>query len=258
MAEQNVVYGDRGVAWVTGASSGIGRALCLALVDDGWTVVASARGEAALASLAAERTGRIVPLPLDISNKVAVSAAVAQIEAANGPVSLAVLCAGTYERDDPKAFDSAKLQRMMDLNVVGTAHCLEALLPPMLSRRAGRISVVSSVSGYTGLPGAAFYGATKAALINMCEALYPELERNGVKLSVVAPGFVETPLTAKNDFPMPFIVTAEEAARSILSGLKDDRFLISFPWKMALSMRLLSYLPYRLRFALTKRMLRKD
>ena len=120
-------------------------------------------------------------------------------------------------------------------------------LPAMIARRRGHIAVVASVSGYVGLPGAATDGATKAALNVMCEALYPELERHGVKITIVNPGFVDTPLTEKNDFPMPFLVSSEEAADTIAKGLAKGKFEIIFPWKMALAIRLLHALPHSLR-----------
>lgn len=250
--------GNGRVAWVTGASSGIGRSVCLLLARQGWHVVASARSADKLNALVAEAPLQIEAVPLDVVDLEAVKRAVGEIEQRHGGIALALFCAGTYQRDEPSRFDSTALGSMVELNIMGTARCIEAVLPGMLQRRSGQVSVVSSVSGYTGLPGAAFYGATKSALITLCEAMYPELKAKGVSISVVAPGFVETPLTDKNDFPMPFIVTADEAARAIVDGLEADRFLISFPWKMALSMRLLSRLPYRMRFALTKRMLRKE
>jgi len=145
---------------------------------------------------------------------------------------------------------------MFELNVLGTASCLEAVMPAMIARRRGHIAVVASVSGYVGLPGAATYGATKAALNVMCEALYPELERHGVKMTIINPGFVDTPLTKKNDFPMPFLVSSEEAADTIAKGLAKGKFEIIFPWKMALAIRFLHALPHALRFALTRKMLR--
>jgi short-subunit dehydrogenase len=175
-----------------------------------------------------------------------------------GEVDLVFLCAGTYTRDSATDFDSRLFKRMADVNLIGTAHCLEAVMAKMIGRRRGHIAVVSSVAGYRGLPGGAFYGATKAALTNLCEALYPELESQGVRLSLVSPGFVDTPLTRKNDFPMPFLVSVEEAASTIVDGLKSHRFETVFPWKMALSMKVLRILPHRLLFAITRRLLRKS
>lgn len=245
------------VAWVTGASSGIGRALCLKLAAEGYRVAASARGTEALQALEIEGKGGIKSFPLDVTDRDRVREMPERVAVELGPVSLAVFCAGSYKRDRPSAFDSGKLRAMMELNVMGTAHCLEAVIADMIAREGGQIGVVSSVAGYNGLPGAAFYGATKAALINMCEAMQPELKTKGIDLRIINPGFVATPLTAKNDFPMPFMITADEAAESIVAGLKSRRYEIIFPWKMALAISLLHALPQGLRFALTRRMLRK-
>ncbi|MGV8936595.1 MAG: SDR family NAD(P)-dependent oxidoreductase [Allorhizobium sp.] len=246
----------RKIAWITGASSGIGSALALRLCGDGWTVAVSARSGEALAALAREKPGAIHAFPLDITDRNFVFATLSEIEESLGPVDLAVFCAGTYARDYAQGFSSTVLADMVNLNIVGTAHCLDAVMARMIARGSGHIAVTASVTGYVGLPGGASYGATKAALNVLCEALYPELAAKGVALTVINPGFVDTPLTAKNDFPMPFIISSEEAADIIARGLSTKRFEIIFPWKMALAIRLLHALPHSMRFAITKRMLR--
>ncbi len=243
-------------AWITGSSSGIGRALAKRLVADGYQVAVSARNAGSLAELAAEHPGRIFAYPLDVTDHEAVRQVVDAVTAAHGPIDLAVFAAGSYTRDYAKDFSVERMRQMFDLNVMGTAHCLEAVMPGMIARKAGHIAVVASVTAYVGLPGAASYGATKAALNSLCEALHPELAQHGVTLSVVNPGFVATPLTEKNDFPMPFLVSSDEAADIIAKGLSQEKFEIIFPWKMALAIRLLHALPHRLRFALTRKMLR--
>ncbi|GEO85303.1 MULTISPECIES: SDR family NAD(P)-dependent oxidoreductase [Alphaproteobacteria] len=245
------------ISWITGASSGIGRALALRLARDGWTVAASARGNDELAALEAASCGRVISFPLDVTDKSAIDATVEAIERRLGDIDLAVFAAGTYFRDYAVDFDSERFHTMVELNLVGTARCLERVMPAMIARKGGQIAVVASISGYIGLPGAASYGATKAALNVMCEALYPELLSHGIKLSIVNPGFVDTPLTRKNDFPMPFLISAEVAADIIAQGLARGRFEIVFPWQMALAMKLLHTLPAGLRFRLTRRMLRE-
>ncbi len=248
----------RKVAWITGASSGIGRSLAIRMAQSGWRVAASARNAAALEKLAAVLPGIIHPYPLDVTDRKATGEALAAIEANLAPVSLAVFGAGTYRRETLTSFDAGEIGEIVALNIMGTVNCLQAAMPRMSARRSGQIAVMASVAGYTGLPGAAGYGATKAALINMCEALYPELERHGVRMTVINPGFVDTPLTQRNDFPMPFLISSEEAAGHILRGLDRGSFEIAFPWKMKVAMKLLQALPPRLRFALTRRMLRND
>ena len=173
-----------------------------------------------------------------------------------GRLDLAVLNAGTYGRDSAAQFDAVAFRATVEVNLMGSVHCLAALMPRMLAHGSGHIAVVSSVVGYVGLPGAAAYGASKAALINMCEALYPELAARNVRLSIINPGFVDTPLTQKNDFPMPFLISADAAVDQIMAGLRSRHFEIAFPRMMVLSMKLLAVLPARLRFAVTRRMIR--
>lgn len=249
-----------GTAWITGAGTGIGRALALALAARGMTVVASARTEADLASLAAEAAegpGRIIPVPLDVTNEAAVQAAVAHIETEAGPIALAILNAGTHSEVSAQKFDTVEFTRVINTNLMGAVYCLGALLPAMRARRSGRIAVVSSVAGYRGLPTSGAYSASKAALIALTEALKPELEGEGVEMTLINPGFVDTPLTRRNTFPMPFMIDTDEAVRSIIHGLERDRFEIVFPWQMSILMKLLGILPYAPFFAITRRMVRR-
>jgi short-subunit dehydrogenase len=244
-------------AWITGAGKGIGRALALALARDGWIVAASARSKSDLESLSREAEialGKIVAFPLDITNPIEITDTVAAIEAEVGRIDLAVLNAGTHIPIQAWTFDASAFRTLVETNLMGTVECLNALLPRFIERGDGRIGVVASVAGYRGLPTAAGYGATKAALINMCEALRPELESTGVTLQLFSPGFVDTPLARKNTFPMPFIVSAEDAAQAILKGLGKRRFEIAFPRRMAFVMKTLRILPDWLFFAITRRM----
>lgn len=248
-----------GTIWITGAGKGIGRALALKLAALGHAVAASARTEADLLSLAAEGAGlagRIVPVPLDILDEDATREAVARIGAEIGPISLAILNAGTHSEITAANFEMAAFRRVMETNLFGTAHCLSALLPVMRARRSGRIAVVSSVAGYRGLPTAGAYSASKAALIALCEAFKPELEGEGVEMILINPGFVDTPLTRRNTFPMPFLIEADDAADRIVRGLGSGRFEIVFPRRMAIAMKILGILPYWLFFPVTRRMVR--
>ncbi|WP_299397268.1 SDR family NAD(P)-dependent oxidoreductase [Pelagibius sp.] len=241
---------------ITGASLGLGRALALRCARAGWRVVASARGREQLESLAAEAaelSGEITPYPLDVTDAAAVAAAVQHVEAEIAPIGIAVLNAGTHRPMAAESFRAADVEGLLKLNVLGIANCLEALLPRMIARRQGRLALVASVAGYAGLPTAAGYGASKAAVINMAESLKPELDRLGVVLQVVNPGFVQTPLTDKNDFPMPFLMPADAAAEAFFRGLESQRFEIVFPRRFVYLMKLLKLLPYRLFFALTRR-----
>ncbi|MGU3575951.1 SDR family NAD(P)-dependent oxidoreductase [Brucellaceae bacterium C25G] len=244
------------VAWITGAGTGIGRAVAIKLAQAGWTVAISARTRSHLEEVAAHVPERIYPFAMDVTDENAVLNTFTAIKNQLGAVNLAMLSAGIYERDSAFDFDSTRFARTIDVNLLGTVRCMSALLPHMLELRSGRILVVASVAGYTGLPGAAAYGASKAALNNMCEALYPELSKHNVILSVVNPGFVDTPLTQQNDFPMPFLISEVRAAEHIIRAISSSRFEIAFPWKMVLATKLLALLPARLRFSITRKMVR--
>jgi len=246
----------RKLAWVTGAGTGIGREVARRLALDGWQVAVSARTAADLQSLAAEVPDAIKPFVLDVTDKDAVATVAKEIRDTLGPIELTVFSAGTYVPMSAKDFDVDGFTKTIAVNLLGTANCLAAVMPPMIARRSGHIAVVSSVSGFVGLPAAGAYGASKAALINLCEALQPDLARHGVTMTVINPGFVDTPLTKKNDFPMPFLIPVQQAGDDIIAGLKTGRFEIVFPWQMSLAMKTLALLPHRLLFAITKRMLR--
>ncbi|MDC9825792.1 SDR family NAD(P)-dependent oxidoreductase [Devosia sp. ZB163] len=244
----------RRLAWVTGAGSGIGRALAERLGQTGWRVAVSARTQADLDSLAVP--GVIYPFVLDVTDNAAVAATVAQITKEMGDIDLVVLGAGIYEPIMAQGFDRDAFARTLDVNVMGTVNCLNAIMPAMIGRRDGHIAVMASVAGFVGLPGASAYGASKAALNVMAEALEPDLERHNVRISIINPGFVDTPLTRKNDFPMPFLITTDAAVDAIMRGLERPRFEIIFPWQMAVAMKLLALLPHRLRLTITRRMVR--
>jgi NAD(P)-dependent dehydrogenase (short-subunit alcohol dehydrogenase family) len=243
-----------GVAWVTGASSGIGRATALELVRRGWTVVATARRQAELDALAAEPAsmGRIRAEAGDVTDAARMAAIVDGMASRHGPLALAFLNAGTYFQDKGD-FDAALVMRTFAVNVGGAAHCLEPVLRVMKARGKGQVAVNASVAGYGGLPRSVAYGPSKAALINMCASLRFAMAEAGINVQVVCPGFVGTPLTDQNDFPMPFLIPAEEAARRICDGFAKAGFEIAFPRRMALLLKALNLLPYRLYFPLVGR-----
>lgn len=243
------------VVWITGASSGIGRALALRLARDGATVAVSARSVEQLDRLArdAASCSRIISYPLDVTDRQGVAATVARIERELGPIQLVVLAAGTHHPVTADQFDAGELERLVGINLIGVANGLEPVMRSMIERGGGRIAIVSSVTGYRGLPTAAYYGATKAALINLAESLKFDLDRHGVRLQLIDPGFVKTPLTDKNPFPMPFLLSAESAAERIAEGLTSSRFEITFPKRFTWLLKLLRCLPYCLYFPLVAR-----
>lgn len=236
------------LVWITGASSGIGEALARRLARDGRTVAVSARNADALAGLARDGDGRIHAFPLDVTDAAACAAALDAIEAAHGPIDLAVLNAGTHRPTPLRDFTVEAVRGLVETNLMGVVNCLAPTLARMRRRRAGHVAVVASVAGYGGLPTASAYGATKAALINMTEALKPECDAAGIRLQLVCPGFVKTPLTDRNDFPMPFLMPVEKAVDRFVAGLASRRFEITFPAHFALMLKLLNALPYGLYF----------
>lgn len=239
--------------WITGASTGIGEALARRMAQSGAEVVVSARSVGRLAALADAGGGRIVPWPLDVTDRTAVQAAMQGIESQLGPIDIAVINAGTHQPVTAAEFTTDGLRQLMEVNLFGAAACLEAMMPRMIARRRGRIAVVASVAGYRGLPTSAYYGASKAALINLTESLKFDLDRVGVTMQLIDPGFVRTPLTDRNEFPMPFLISAEQAAERIARGLAGSGFEIAFPTRFTLLMKLLRLLPYRLYFPLVAR-----
>ena len=247
--------GTSGTAWVTGAGSGIGRALARRLAQTGWTVAASARTASDLDTLAAEVPGKITAFQLDVTDAAACAETARQIEAALGPVDLAVFNAGSYFPTTAEDFSVENFRRTVDVNLMGEVNCMGGVVPSMRARRAGHIVLMGSLTGLVGLPTAASYGATKAALNSIAQAFKPDFERFGITISVINPGFVKTPLTDKNRFPMPFLISVDAAVDHILRGIARRRFDISFPWQMSFLVRLLAALPDRAKFAITRRML---
>jgi NAD(P)-dependent dehydrogenase (short-subunit alcohol dehydrogenase family) len=227
--------------WLVGASSGIGRALALRLHRAGARVAVSARGAQGLQEFAATHPGSLV-LPLDVTDRQALRAAAAQVEAEWGGIDLVVYCAGHYKAMRATAFDLDDALRHAQVNYVGALHLLDAVLPVLLRQKAGHLSLVSSVSGYRGLPKALAYGPTKAALINLAESLWIDLTDHGIGVSVVCPGYVETPLTAQNDYRMPALISADEAAAQIDAGWRRGEFHMHFPKRFTSWLRLLKHL----------------
>lgn len=243
--------------WMTGASSGIGHAAALELARRGHEVVVSARSEDKLRSLAAEAEGTIHPMPLDVTDGAAVRQVVERIERERGEIDVAVLAAGTHQPVAAADFTAEGLRKVVEINLMGVANCLEPVMAAMIRRRRGRIAIVSSVAGYRGLPTSAYYGATKAALINMAESLRFDLVKRGVHLQLVDPGFVRTPLTDKNEFSMPFLMEPDDAARRLADGLESDRFEVTFPKRFTWILKALRCLPYALYFPVISRATRK-
>nr|WP_093810635.1 SDR family NAD(P)-dependent oxidoreductase [Stappia sp. ES.058] len=248
---------EDGVAWVTGASSGIGAALARKLAGEGWRVAVTARSDDDLRALAGEcddLTGEILVYPGDATDASRMAEIVAGIWADAGPIALAVLNAGVYLPVDGTKPGIEAFHTSFDVNLGGTVNCLAPLIDAMRGQGKGQIALVASVAGYGGLPTSAAYGATKAGLINMAEALKFDLDRIGVRIQIVSPGFVDTPATKDNPFPMPHLMNVEDAAGRLHKGLKRrGNFEITFPRRFTWQLKALQLLPYRWYFALLGR-----
>jgi len=254
--------------WITGASSGLGEALARLYASAGDQVCLSARSGEKLESLNASLAQPGLVFPCDVTDNFALTRTVEKMFEQVGELDIAILNAGTYAESPLAELNTDDARALFEVNFFSIVRSIELLVPhmsvprpghePRDGHRHGHIVVISSVAGDVGLPYAAIYSASKSALNRLCESLHPELEKQGIKISVVSPGFIETPLTAKNKFPMPFLISAPEAARAIKTGIANNRFEIRFPWSMSFIMRGLARLPKGLLMKITKRMLRKD
>lgn len=229
--------------WITGASSGIGRGLALALAAKGHRVVASARNAEALEALAAEAAGDIHALALDVTDVEQCRAAVAKIESDHGEIGCAVLNAGTHKPTPVDGFRAEDVRSLVDVNLMGVVNCVDPLLERFLARGKGQLALMASVAGYRGLPMAGGYCATKAAVIALAESLNCELEPKGIKVQVICPGFVRTPLTDLNEFPMPHLMEVEDAVARVVEGLNGSEFEIAFPRRFAWQLKMMQKLP---------------
>ncbi len=235
--------------WLIGASSGIGAALAQALLARGAQVAVSARREASLRE-AVKLSPQALVLPMDVQDDSAWQAAHAQILAKFGGLDLVIFCAARYKPErswDVTAHDAAET---LEVNLHSVYQGISKVLPSLLQQKRGGIAIVASVAGYIGLPNASVYGPSKAALINLAELLYCDLHRQGLNVYLINPGFVQTELTAKNDFFMPALQTPAQAAQAIVQGFEAGQFEIHFPRRFTYLLKLLRILPYRIRFAL--------
>ena len=238
--------------WLVGASTGIGAALARELAARGAQQVVSARGIDRLCALVADLQ-HAVALPFDASDASAMQAAAQDAARLLGGLDMVIFNAGTYQALRAWELTPGNIRTTLNVNLLGVMDGVAAVLPGMLAAGQGHVVIVGSVAGYRGLPKASVYGASKAALINFAESIYMDLAPRGIAVSLVSPGFVATPLTAQNDFKMPALITAEEAAAEILKGLARGQFEIHFPKRFSRFLKLLQILPARLYFSLVSR-----
>lgn len=237
--------------WLVGASTGIGLACAQALRAAGAEVVVSARNPQGVQDWAAQDAG-VQWRALDVGDAAQVQAT-SRALLAEGPLDMVVYAAGYYRAQRATALDLDDLLQHDKVNYQGALQVIDAVLPSMLARQSGHISLLSSVAGWRGLPNGLAYGPTKAALTHLAETLYMDLQDQGIGVSVVNPGFVATPLTAQNQFTMPALISPEQAATAMLKGWAKGQFDIHFPKRFTLWLKLLRLLPYRLYFPLVRR-----
>ena len=239
--------------WITGASSGIGKALAIKFANEGWQVAASARRENLLKDLNSQNPN-IHSFPLDVKNENVTKNIFQNIIEKFKTIDISVFCTGMHDPDAEKKLSSEKIREIMETNFFGTLNCIMAVNTYFRERKSGHISIVSSVAGYRGLPAASGYCASKSALISLAESIYFDFKRHNVKVSLVNPGFIKTPMTDKNKFPMPMIKSPEFAAKKMFIGLtKKNSFEIHFPMTFTIIMKLLRIMPNWMYFLLVKK-----
>jgi len=242
--------------WITGSSSGIGKALAIKFANNGWKVAASARRENLLQNLSKDNSN-ILPFPLDVKDEKSAKNVFQNIIEKFRTLDICVFCTGIHDPESEKKLSSEKIREIMETNFFGTLNCIMAVNSYFREKKDGHISIVSSVAGYRGLPAASGYCASKSALITLAESLYFDFKRHNVRVSVINPGFIKTPMTDKNKFPMPMIKSAEFAAEKMFIGLtKKNAFEIHFPMAFTIIMKLLKIMPNWLYFLLVKKGMR--
>ena len=240
--------------WITGGSTGIGKALAIRFANEGWNVAISARRENLLKELS-DRYENISPFPLDVTDKENCKNIFNQVKEKFGDIDICFFSTGTWDPKKEKDIDVEQIENVFKINFFGTVNSIKAVEEYYKNRNEGTIAIVSSIAGYRGLPNSTGYGPSKSALNNLAESLYFDFGRHNVRVCLVSPGFIKTPMTDKNDFKMPFLKTPEFAADKIYDGLVNKKsFEIHFPKELTLTLKFFSILPYKLYFYLVKKL----
>ena len=242
--------------WITGASSGIGRALAEKFATEGWKVAASARRKEILEDMS--KNENIFSFPLDVTSQDQIKNSFERIIKDFGGLDLCVFSSGTYDPKLEKGINVDQNKFVMETNFFGVLHCINTVEQYFKEKKGGHISIVSSIAAYRGLPNSSGYGPSKAALTNLTESLYFDFKKNNVRVSLISPGFIKTPLTDKNEFPMPFIKSPQFAAEKIFQGLtKSTAFEIHFPKQLTLFLKFLRILPYKIYLFLIDKLVKR-
>ena len=242
--------------WITGASSGIGKAVAEKFALEGWKVAVSARRKEVLDEMT--KTQNIFSYPLDVTNEDQINDVFQKILNDFGELDLCLFSSGTYDPKNEQKIDPDKIKNVIKVNFFGVVDCIKTVEDYFKKRKSGHISIVSSIAGYRGLPNSSGYGPSKAALTNFCESIYFDFKKFNVRISVISPGFIKTPLTDKNNFPMPFLKTVDFAAEKIFKGLvKEKAFEIHFPKGLTLILKFLRVLPYKIYLFLVDKLVKR-
>jgi short-subunit dehydrogenase len=240
--------------WITGGSTGIGKALAVKFASKDWNVAVSARREELLNELS-NQYENISAFPLDVTDKQKCAEVFDQIKKKYEDIDICFFSTGTWNPKKEKEIDIEQIEEVFKINFFGTVNTIKAVEQYFRDRKKGTITIVSSIAGYRGLPNSTGYGPSKSALNNLAESLYFDFKRFGVRVCLVSPGFIKTPMTDKNDFKMPFIKTTDYAANKIYDGLINKNvFEIHFPKSLTIILKILSFLPSRLYFSLVGQM----
>jgi short-subunit dehydrogenase len=240
--------------WITGGSTGIGKALAVKFASKGWNVAVSARREELLNELS-DQYENISAFPLDVTDKQKCAEVFDQIKKKYEDIDICFFSTGTWNPKKEKEIDVEQIEEVFKINFFGTVNTIKAVEQYFRDRKKGTITIVSSIAGYRGLPNSTGYGPSKSALNNLAESLYFDFKRFGVRVCLVSPGFIKTPMTDKNDFKMPFIKTSDYAANKIYDGLINKNvFEIHFPKSLTIILKILSFLPSKLYFSLVGQM----
>ena len=240
--------------WITGGSTGIGKALAIKFASKGWNVAVSARRTELLTELSNDYEN-ISSFPLDVTNKTQCKEVFEVIKNKYENLDICFFSTGTWNPIKEKDIDVEKIENVFKVNFFGTVNTIKSVEQYFKERKSGTITIVSSIAGYRGLPNSTGYGPSKSALNNLAESLYFDFKRYGVRICLVSPGFIKTPMTDKNDFKMPFLKTTEYAAEKIYDGLINKNvFEIHFPKSLTLILKFLSFLPSKIYFGLLGRL----
>ena len=231
------------VIWITGASTGIGKSLAIKFSKNGWKVAISARRAEILDDIS-KQNENIFPFPLDVTNKEECKKVFLEIKNKLQNIDICVFSTGTWDPKKEKDIDIDQIENVFKVNFFGTLNSIKSVEKYFKDSGKGHISIVSSIAGYRGLPNSTGYGPSKSALNNLAESLYFDFKKYGVRISLISPGFIKTPMTDKNDFKMPFLKTSEYAADKIYHGLVNTNvFEIHFPKQLTLILKFLKILP---------------